>query len=362
MLGFDEAQEFLEEQVQSSMGWLRSAEGLHCQLALAFNPPTSVDGEWLIEWFAPWVDKNHPDFPELPGRLRWYIRPEKEYVEVDGPGEYSVGGRVYRAMSRTFFPASRHDNVFLDADYEAMLDNLPHTLRAQIRDGDFEIGRTDAAWQLYPNEWLRLAVERWKQMAFPPGIVDALGLDVARGGEGETALARRYGWYFAELVILPGIETPTGSEVVKLARDNHEGDAVINVDPIGVGSSPYDGMVAAELPVVGVNFGEGSTYRDRSGKYRMANMRAEAHWKFYEALDPKYGSDVALPPCNELMKDLRAITYKERGGKIWIEPKKQIQERTNRELHRSDAVVLAGLNTFDGGALPTSGGKRANFG
>jgi hypothetical protein len=44
--GFDEAAEFLEEQVASLTGWLRSTKpGQRCRVILASNPPCGGDGE-----------------------------------------------------------------------------------------------------------------------------------------------------------------------------------------------------------------------------------------------------------------------------------------------------------------------------
>ena len=68
-MAFDEAGEFLEQQVASIMAWLRAAPGKRTRVVLASNPPRTSDGFWLLEWFAPWLDPKHPD-PADPGELR----------------------------------------------------------------------------------------------------------------------------------------------------------------------------------------------------------------------------------------------------------------------------------------------------
>ena len=42
-----------------------------CRIILTFNPPMRVDGRWVISYFAPWLDRKHPN-PALPGELRWF--------------------------------------------------------------------------------------------------------------------------------------------------------------------------------------------------------------------------------------------------------------------------------------------------
>jgi hypothetical protein len=85
---FDEAAEFLEEQVASLIGWLRSTvPGQRCRVILGSNPPRGAEGAWILRWFAPWLDPLFAD-PAAPGELRWAI-----YRDAgDGPGLEWVAG------------------------------------------------------------------------------------------------------------------------------------------------------------------------------------------------------------------------------------------------------------------------------
>jgi hypothetical protein len=85
MLGFDEAGEFLEEQVSSLIAWNRSIDPKQrCRVILASNPPRSADGEWLMRWFEPWLDPGFAD-PAKPGELRWFVRARGETVWSTAP-------------------------------------------------------------------------------------------------------------------------------------------------------------------------------------------------------------------------------------------------------------------------------------
>ena len=79
--------------------------------------------------------------------------------------------------------------------------------------------------------------------------------------------------------------------------------------------------------------------RDRQLKF--VNKRAETWWKLREALDPTYGSNVALPPDPSLRADLTSPTWKLTPRGIQIESKDEIRKRLGRSPDKGDAVVLA---------------------
>jgi len=69
---FDEVSDFTETQVRFLMAWNRSATpGQRCRVIMAGNPPTTAEGQWIIEYFGPWLDPDHSN-PALPGELRWF--------------------------------------------------------------------------------------------------------------------------------------------------------------------------------------------------------------------------------------------------------------------------------------------------
>jgi hypothetical protein len=88
LMAFDEAGEFLEQQVSSLMAWNRGPEGQRCRIVFASNPPRSSDGAWMVTWFAPWLDRQHPN-PALPGELRYAVLLKGTPHWVDGPFDHT---------------------------------------------------------------------------------------------------------------------------------------------------------------------------------------------------------------------------------------------------------------------------------
>lgn len=345
LIGFDEAANFLEIQVRMLMTWNRTTvPGQRCRVILAFNPPTDAEGMWIIDFFAPWLDRNHPN-PAQPGELRWFVNIDGKDTEVPGPEPITHEGRVLKPKSRTFIPARVEDNAFLaGSDYEATLDMLPEPLRSAFRHGDFAAMQQDHAFQVIPTEWVKLAQERWTRLerqGFKPGPMDTLGVDVARGGKDKTTLSARHGAWFAPLDAYPGSATPNGPMVAGLAVGRARDGAPIVVDVVGVGSSVYDHLKGNGVHVVGVGGAEKSYARDRSGRLSFANVRAELWWTMREALDPALGDNLALPPDRELLADLTAPRWRLASGGILIESKEDLEKRIGRSPDRGDAVVYA---------------------
>jgi hypothetical protein len=85
-----------------------------------------------------------------------------------------------------------------------------------------------------------------------------------------------------------------------------------------------------------------STEKTKDGTLSFANKRAEAWWKFSEALDPDQpdGSAIALPPDPELGADLCTPTWKLTARGIALESKDEIRKRFGRSPGKGDAVVM----------------------
>lgn len=341
LIGFDELPQFLERQFRFLTGWNRTTEpGQRCRIVGAGNPPGSAEGEWVIRFWAPWLDPQHPD-PALPGELRWYAGFAGEDVAVPGPAPVSHKGERVTPKSRTFIPSAVEDNPFLAATgYKAMLQALPEPLRSQMLRGDFAAGRDDDPWQVIPTDWVRLAQERWRPEK-PAGPMDALGVDVARGGADDTVLTARYGGWFAPQIVRPGSATPNGQATAALVVAFLRDDATAFVDVIGVGASAYDHLSGLRINVMACNAAMASTARDRSGQLGFVNRRAEWWWRMREALDPQYGDALALPPDRALLADLCAPRWTVTARGVQVEAKEDIVKRLGRSPDRGDSAVLA---------------------
>lgn len=349
-LGIDEAAEFTEKGIRSVMGWVRAEPGRRTLVVMCFNPPTTPEGEWIVKYFAPWIDPEYPGDRAASGEIRWmaHVRDEggsEKVIEApDGRHPFEYNGQTIYPVSRTFIQASRYDNPYLDEDYERRLDNLPEPLRTIVKEGDFTIGRQDDAWQVIPTAWVLAAQARWTQVEKPDLKLRSMGVDVARGGKNNTVLAKLYGTWFAPLICYPGSETPDGESVAQKIAQHLETNAPVYIDVVGVGASAYD-HAKNKVNAIPVNFGEKSLLKDKSGKIGFANLRAQAYWKFREALDPASGENIALPPGRGLRVQLCAPRYKIVGGKYQIEPKEDIELRLGYSPDDADAVVEAWLDT-----------------
>lgn len=359
LIFFDEITHFLELQVRTLMGWKRSGKvGVRQRVIFAGNPPTDSDGEWVITFFAPWLDPQHPN-PAKPGELRWYVTDEEgKDLEVPSDRPFKVGNRWVNPMSRTFIPSSVGDNLFLTATaYEDTLSALPEPLRSQMRDGNFMAGRSDHVWQAIPTAWIKAAQARWRPRD-EKGPMTAMGFDPSRGGMDKSALARRHDTWFDEMVEVDGMLTDDGPKASALAVQYVRNGAVIPIDAIGIGSSALDFCKALRLNVWPVIGSEGSTSRDKAAQLGFRNIRAEMYWRLREALDPQAERPIALPPDRELFADLAAVRYKvvsmglEAG--LLMRSKDEIRELLGRSPDKGDAVAMCFVD-----GLPVPG--RTNY-
>lgn len=345
LLVFDEAANFLEIQIRALLAWLRSTDpNQRCQALLCFNPPTDVDGRWIVAFFAPWLDKRHPN-PAQPGELRWFASIDGRDVEVASGEPFDHQGQTIRPMSRTFIPSRVTDNRFLaGTGYMAMLQSLPEPLRSQMLYGDFEAGMSDDPWQVCPTAWVEAAMERWQRPDRLPRMT-SLGVDVARGGRDETVIARRHGMWFDEPLSYPGAETPNGPAVAGLVIAAQRDRAPMHIDVIGVGSSPYDFLASSRLPAYGVNVAEGTHETDLSGRLPIKNVRSLLWWRMREALDPAANTGIALPPNDRLRVDLCTPKWDFKTGVIRVESREDIERRIQRSPDYGSAYVLALIDT-----------------
>ena len=70
---------------------------------------------------------------------------------------------------------------------------------------------------------------------------------MARGGSDQTIILKVYGDWIDELVKEPGTATPDGNIVADMVEAEHEGNALINLDSIGIGASPFDILERARV-------------------------------------------------------------------------------------------------------------------
>lgn len=344
---FDEITHFTRSQFVYITTWTRSVEeGQRCRIICTGNPPTSAEGDWVIDFWGPWLDERHPN-PALPGELRWYTNIDGKEIEVPHGEPFEHNGEIIRPKSRTFIPASIDDNPYLrDSGYKATLQSLPRELREKFLEGRFSSSREDHEWQVIPSAWVMQAQQRWLQREKPTRPLDKIGADVSRGGADQTILTSLTGNYFHEQVIYPGAATPDGpvaaGYIIALLSSQGDASTEINIDVIGVGSSVYDYCYSiAKLNAYPLNSSETTDNLDRTGQLSFFNNRAEWWWKLREALDPETGDEIALPPDRELLADLTAPRWSLTVRGIQIEKKDDIKKRIGRSPDKGDSLVYA---------------------
>lgn len=224
--------------------------------------------------------------------------------------------------------------------------------QAKVR-GIFPTSGTEG---VIPLGWVQLAVNRWHDIMDNPDDGRALseraawpgakviGVDVARGGEDETAIAVRYGSLVTEVKRYRQADTMETADTA--AAYLHEPGAIAVVDVVGIGAGVYDALrryrrtgkiVGRPMPFVA---GAQSGGRDFIGEFRFRNDRSAAWWKMREALDPSRNSQIALPDDEWLIQELTAARYIHHvGGIIVVEDKDAIRKRLGRSTDTADAVI-----------------------
>ena len=252
--------------------------------------------------------------------------------------------------SRTYIPSRLSDNPYYGDEYLAVLQSHPEPLRSQMLYGDFQAGYMDDEWQVIPTKWASAAMKRSETQPHPAiDKLTTLGVDVARGGKDQTIIVKNFNYWIEELVKEPGQMTPDGYIVADMVHAEHKDNALIHIDSVGIGASPFDILTqrlfnnaTMTSPVVGINAAAASEARDKSDQFGFANKRAEMWWRLREMLDPSSGIELVLPNDRELLADLCAARWKKTArGDIQIESKEDIKKRLGRSTDCGDALVMA---------------------
>jgi hypothetical protein len=354
-IAFDEITQFLLSQFTYIKGWNRSVDpNQRCRIVCTGNPPSDQDGAWVIDYWAPWLDRRHPN-PAEPGEIRYFIMKENQSIMVDGPDPVTVDWAPEPIIptSRTFIPAEMLPEL-VESGYRTKLMGLPEPLRSQLLYGDMEMLQEDNIFQIIPTEWVLIAMEKSHHSDIPKIVnnndelvdhpMDHAGVDVARGGADKTVVAPRYGNYIGELKEYPGKATPDGQHSAGLVMETVQKDTTINIDIIGVGSSPYDYLVDYGFNIIGFNSSEGSNATDRkTGLITFKNLRAEAWWTVREMLDPDDGENIILPDDRMLLRELTTPRWKPTPSGIQVESKEDLAkaDRLGHSPNKADAVIMA---------------------
>lgn len=200
LLWIDEAVHFTRHQVEmlaADIGKLRpqeaDADGIKPQMLLTFNPPLDMVGLWVIDFFAPWVDENHPMYPQPYGKILYCCKIDEKDYFFESPEpltHHPVTGAAFdkplELKSRTFFKANLFDNEAYrdDKAFLARLQSMGEVERRALLDGEMSASLVDQAGQICRRKPWEIAEKRWPEKHeiwkhIPPIVVS---IDVAKGG------------------------------------------------------------------------------------------------------------------------------------------------------------------------------------
>lgn len=382
LVAYDEVTELPKHKVVFVKNWLRTTDkGQRTRAIMTFNPPGGADdkgdgGRWIIDFFAPWIYDRYvcPFDPNKGkaayGELRYFMTDaDGEEVEVEDHRARVLNLRGVKKViypeSRTFIQALLKDNAYLaGGDYEQNLLNQPEPLRSMYYFGDFSAGMMDDAFQVIPTQWIEAAVDRGRVTPTQHDHeMSALGCDVARGGLSNTVFVPRHGWWFGMPDRKKGKDTPDGPIVGRQCLERQRDNALICIDVIGVGSSPFDWLKEKGENVQAINYAYSKDeniprhLRQIEIALEMANLRSYLYWLARKILDPSNGIPACLPDDNPLIAELKTPRYRKDKGVILVESKEDIYERTGYGMDNADAFVNSLYNFHNTpGALTLYGG------
>ena len=157
-----------------------------------------------------------------------------------------------------------------------------------------------------------------------------IGVDVARLGDDESALAFRQGIQAFPFQTYRDLNSTYGAGLVARAWDDFGAHACFVDDTGGFGSGWIDGLRRLGRTPIGVGFAA------KSNDARYFNKRAEMAFECVQWI--RRGG--ALPESANLLTALTQTSYTFQGDKLLLEPKADLKERIGFSPDEFDALIL----------------------
>lgn len=276
-------------------------------------------------------------FRELRKRLRWSGIKDVKFLAACNPrGEAWVKNMWVKRMfppeenepyEFCFVPALPSDNPNLDASYWKSLESLPEAERKAFLEGDwdsFDESMDDKGYirLLNDRELRESMVNSGEHSGYR-----ILGVDPAAGGD-NSAIVLKSG-NLQE--ILFNQKTQNTMDLVGIVMDlyrKHGADFIV-IDKTGIGQGVYDRIREMNYPCRGVAFGE------KSEEDQFQNLKAEWHWR-----ERKWLLSGGRLLYNTAWNEFEYVKYKNRDGKIVIQPKEELFKEGIMSPNCVDAAVL----------------------
>lgn len=276
-------------------------------------------------------------FRELRKRLRWAGIKDVKFLAACNPrGEAWVKNMWVKRMfppeeneqyEFVFVPALPSDNPYLDASYWKSLESLPEAERKAFLEGD---------WDSFDDSmdekgYIRLMNDRELQSSMVNGGEHSgyriLGIDPAAGGD-NSALVLKSGNLQEILFNQKLQDTMDFVGVIMDINAKYKIDFNV-VDKTGIGQGVYDRLKQMDYNVKGVSFGE------KSEDEQFGNLKAEWHWRERQWL--LSGGRLLY---NVAWNEFEYVKYKNKDGKIIIQPKEELFREGIASPNCVDAAVL----------------------
>lgn len=301
------------------------------------DPAKYLSVEFVLEAIDEINRNPKTTFDQLRSRLRWPGIKDTKFLAGCNPlGEAWVKNlwvkRLFPPEEKeqyefVFVPALPTDNPHLPKEYYKSLESLPENQRKAYLEGNwdaFDEGMDEKGY-------IRLVSGREVQASLTQetehsGYIIG-GIDPAAGGDNSSIVIRSPN--LAEVVFNQKLQNTMDlvSRVIELNRE-YKVD-MWTVDRTGVGQGVYDRLREMDYNVRGVAFGE------KSEDEQYANLKAEWHFKLRKwiigggKLKQDYG-----------WNELEVVKYKNKDGKIVIQPKEDLFREGISSPNVVDAAVL----------------------
>lgn len=231
-----------------------------------------------------------------------------------------------------FVPALPTDNPYLDASYYKTLESQPENIRKAYLEGNwdaFDEGMDDKGYLRLINdrELQACTVQQGEHSGYK-----VLGVDPAAGGD-NSAIVLKSG-NLQEILFNQKLQNTMDLVGVIMEKHRDSRSDFIVIDQTGIGQGVYDRLKELDYPVKGISFGE------KSEEDMFANLKAELHWRERQWL--LSGGRLVY---NAGWNELEYVKYKNKDGKIIIQPKEELFREGLSSPNCVDAAVLTQMVT-----------------
>ena len=264
--------------------------------------------------------------PALADRQGWAVfigtpKGQNQFYEMYRHAEKSADwyACLYRADETDVIPAEEL------ADMKAQMTDME--IRQELL-CDFTASASDV---VIPIDLVSAAAERELTEKDVEGQPVILGVDVARFGDDRTVLCVRQGLLVKEVQTFTGLSTMDAADrvLVLLQKERPQG---VFIDAGAMGAGVIDRLRQLGYAGSEVNFGGAALDTER-----YANIRAEMYFKCRDWLT----AGGSIPQDAELKTELSTVEYRfNTTGRIILEPKDRVKERTGKSPDLADALAL----------------------